>query len=224
MFLNTQYNVDIVACIDATRRMSDHIDKIKETVLSFHQMISDELECNGKEIKQCRVKIIAFRNLGIDDEPMLESRFFEVPEQYDDLKAFLDTIEAKGGTDGAANALEAIALALKSDWNPEDIKGRQVVLVFSNSSALPLDTEKNSCLEGLPRDLEQLSDWWHGVDNSCNSAYLSIKGRMAVFAPNKHPWLEMQAWGRYWQECSFYENDVDYDLQNSIHMIAVGAF
>ena len=196
-----EYYVDIVMCIDATGSMSPIIEEVKANAISLYQKFVDQMEENDKDVAQLRIKVIAFRDYGCDDEPMVESEFFNLPDQNDAFRSFVSSIEAKGGGDGPENALEAIALALKSDWTAEPgVKKRHAILVFSDAPALPLGERAGSAKypSGLPANLAQLGAWWEGTDPTFSSAYQPIAGRLVAFVPDAEPWTDMQAWNRFW--------------------------
>ena len=196
-----EYNVDIVMCIDGTRSMYPIIDEVKANALSIYQKFVDQMEENDKDVSQLRIKVIVFRDYGCDDEPMVESQFYTLPEQNDEFRSFVNSIEAKGGGDLPENSLEAIALALKSDWtSTPGVKKRHTILVFSDAAALPLGERAGSPLypAGMPTSLEQLGAWWHGSDQSLGSSYNPEYGRLVAFVPNAEPWTDMQVWNRYW--------------------------
>jgi hypothetical protein len=195
------YYVDIVMCIDATASMSPIINEVKANILSFYQRYIDSMEEEDKDIAQVRIKVIAFRDYGCPDaEPMEQSGFFVMPEQSDEFRAFIDSIEAKGGFGGPENALEAIAYALKSDWTTEGAKRRHIILVFSDAPALPLGARADSPFypSDMPADLPQPGAWWEGTDQTLSSTYQPSAGRLVAFVPVVSPWTEMQAWNRYW--------------------------
>ena len=201
--MNTQemeYFVDIVICMDATGSMGPIIKEVKSNALSFHQKFIDAMEDSGREVSQVRVKVIAFRDYGCDTEPMKESKFFTLPEQNEEFTAFVNSIEAMGGGDTPENALEALALALKSDWTTGGDKRRHVVLMMTDAPALPLGARADSASypAGMPKDLAQLGAWWEGTDQDFTGTYQASAGRLAVFAPNAEPWTDIQAWNRYW--------------------------
>ena len=60
--------------------------------------------------------MIAFRDYGVDSEPMLESKFFTLDGESGAFHEFVEGIEATGGGDEPESSLEALALAMKSDW------------------------------------------------------------------------------------------------------------
>lgn len=162
------YNVDIVMCIDATGSMFPIIDKVKENALSFYQRFVDAMEESDKTVEQLRIKVIAFRDYGCDDKPMEESEFFTLPKQNEEFRACVSGITACGGGDAPENALEAIALALKSKWTTVGTKRRHVILVFSDAAALPLGARASSdnYPSDLPKDLPQLGAWWERTDQT----------------------------------------------------------
>ena len=220
------YNVDIVMCIDATGSMAPIIEEVKANAISFYQKFIDAMEENDKEVEQLRIKVISFRDYGYDDEPMVESQFFALPDQNEEFMNFVNGIEAKGGGDGPENALEAIALALKSDWTTGGSRRRHAVLVFSDAPALPLGERASagSYPADMPADIAQLGSWWEGTDQTLTSTYQQKAGRLVAFVPNAEPWTELQAWNRYWPAFSPAGTGLpDVDIQSAIDLM-VGSF
>ena len=221
-----EYCVDIVMCIDATGSMAPIIDEVKKNAISFYEKFIESMEENDKEVETLRIKVIAFRDYGCDQDPMVESEFFKLPEQNDDFRRFVDNIEAKGGGDIPENALEAIALALKSDWTTDGSKRRHVILVFSDAPALPLGARAGSSgyPSGMPDDIAQLGAWWEATDQTLGSNYQAKAGRLVAFVPNAEPWTELQAWNRYWPAFSPAGTGLpDVDIQSAIDLV-VGSF
>ena len=194
------YNVDIVMCIDGTGSMAPIIEEVKANALSFYQKFVDAMEEADKSVDALRIKVITFRDYGVDSQPMEESEFFVLPDQNEAFRAHVAGITATGGGDGPENALEAVALALKSDWATSGTKRRHVILVFSDAPALPLGARASSASypSGMPADLAELGAWWEGTDQSLTSNYQPKAGRLVAFVPNAEPWSDLQAWNRYW--------------------------
>jgi len=218
-----EYNVDIVMCIDATGSMGDVIETVKANALTFHEQFQAVMEDADKMVDVTRVKVIVFRDYGRDgDGAMVESEFFTLPEQSADFSAFVNGIEARGGGDIPENALEAIALALKSDWTTAPGKKRHVVLMFTDAPALPLGARKEcpNYPADMPADLAALGAMWEGTDQDSVTSYSSNAGRLIVFAPNAEPWTEMQVWNRYWHTPSKGGTGLeDVDLQAAIDVL-----
>ena len=221
-----EYYVDIVMCIDATGSMAPIIDEVKSNAMSFYQKFLDSMEENEKEVAQLRIKVIAFRDYGCDAEPMKESQFFTLPDDNEAFKAFVSGIEAQGGGDAPENALEAIALALKSDWTTGGSKRRHAILVFSDAPALPLGARADSPSypAGMPKDIAQLGAWWECTDQSLGSTYQAKAGRLIAFVPNAEPWTDISAWNRYWPAFSPAGTGLeDFDIQSAIDLMG-GSF
>lgn len=221
-----EYNVDIVMCIDATGSMSPIIEEVKANAISFYEQFVNCMEEADKDVAQLRIKVIAFRDYGCDSEPMIQSEFFVLPDQNEDFRSFVDSIKATGGGDGPENALEAIALALKSDWTTGGSKRRHAVLVFSDAPALPLGARAGAASYpgGMPASLAELGAWWEGTDQSLDSPYQSKYGRLVAFVPNAEPWTELQAWNRYWPAFSKAGTGLgDVDIMQAIDLL-VGSF
>ena len=180
------YNVDIVMCIDGTGSMAPIIDKVKENALSFYQKFADAMDENDKSVEVLRVKVIVFRDYGCDSEPMKESEFFTLPDQNEQFRAFVNGITAMGGGDIPENALEALALALKSDWTTGGSKRRHAVLMFSDAPALALGerASQSGYPSGMPKNLAELGAWWEGTEQTMGSTYQAKEGRLVAFVPN----------------------------------------
>ena len=221
-----EYCVDIVMCIDATGSMAPIINEVKNNAMEFHKRFIEAMDENDKEVGELRIKVIVFRDYICDSEPMVESPFFTLPDQNADFKSFVSSIEACGGGDEPENALEAIALALKSKWTTSGSKRRHVVLVFSDASALELG-EREGCPNyptGLPKNIAQLGAWWEGTDQYLSSTYQAKAGRLVAFVPNKKPWTDLQAWNRYWPAFSPAGTGLsDVDIKAAIDLM-VGSF
>ena len=216
------YYADIVMCIDATSRMRPIIEEVKSNALSFCERFAEAMEEYGNRVLQLRVKVIAFRDYGCDAEPMTESRFFLLPDEEEALHAFVRGIRAEGGGNGAANALEAIALALRSDWTTGGYKRRHCIFVFSDSPALPLGARADSAQypSGMPKDLEELGRWRHGEEPGFHGSYQPRYGRLVAFVPNTEPWTSMQDWFCCWTVFSKAGTDSgDMDIQVSLDMM-----
>ena len=196
-----KYNLDYVFCIDGTKSMSSCIETVRDTVKMWIEQTRDTYEEIDKQISALRAKIIVFRDFAFHgDKAIEETPFFVFPEEKEALYAFLDSIETKGESPlHGSNALEAISLALKSDWTNAPDKRWHVIFVFSDKYAYPL-SKRAKCAnypKDMPKDLAELGYWWEGAEDF-GGTYQSKCGRMIVFAPNMEPWTEMQAWNRYW--------------------------
>ena len=153
---------------------------------------------------QIRAKVIVFRDYFCDGPyAMLESDFFLLPHQELEFHDFVSSIKAEGGGDEPENALEAIALAMKSDWveikNPQTEKARNIIIVFTDASAHPFEKSSDNISEYYPADMlksyDELCNAWCGDELSENEAKYKMNRtteRLVIFAPeHAYPWSQM---------------------------------
>ena len=200
--------VDLAFCIDVTQSMAPIIDTVKKLTLDLSEnLIVDMCEKTNRIIKQLRVKVIAFRDYYCDGpHAMEESKFFTFPEHKTEFYHFVESLEAKGGGVGPKSALEAMGLAMRSDWvkvsDPWFERARHIVFVFTNASAHPLEKSLNDATEYYPSDMlksySELYYAWHPtgypLDNSYINPYdMDMRAkRLVMFAPEDvYPWREI---------------------------------
>ncbi len=188
--LNRVYSVDIVFCIDATGSMEDVtgkskklINMVKENALHFHDDLSRRMAETGRSISQLRVRVIAFRDYLADgDQAMLVTNFFNLPQQAADFEACINSITTMGGGDEPEDGLEALAYAIRSDWNKRSWLSRHVIVVWSDAGTHPLGYARG-CEEypqGMPASMDELTEWWDEMPIR--------QKRMILFAPNEEGW------------------------------------
>ena len=197
--LNT-YNMDVVMCVDATGGMREFSYELKENIRFFSRKLAEEMEVRGCPLDLFRIKFFFFRDYGCDCEPMVESRFFSLPEEEDDMEAFVRDIVAEGGGDMPENALEALAHAMMSDWMSEGRRKRQIVLLFTDASAVPLG-ERKDCPGypiGMPESLEELRSWWEDPNVNQRVTHNPRQSYLFLYAPETEPWDEI---ARSWSRC-----------------------
>ena len=126
-------------------------------------------------------------------EPMKESQFFTMPADKENFQNFVNGIYADGGGDEPENGLEALSLAIKSDWAKTSDKQRQLIVVWTDASAHPLEKtgKPTSYPQGLPSDFNGLTDWWNGQDFVGASSK-----RLIIYAPDAYPWTDI---ANYWK-------------------------
>ena len=210
-----QYNVDIVLCIDATGSMTGIIDKVKMGALKFKDDLTRSMEEKGKSIHRLRVKVIPYRDYYCDgDKSMSESAFFVLPGEASEFASFVNGIKADGGGDEPENGLEAIALAMNSAWEKGD-KFRQIVVVWTDASAHPLEKNAGSKPSNYPTDIpknfDELTDLWEEQGGPMNA---SAK-RLIIYSPDAYPWTDIST---HWENTIHYASkagegmaEVDYE-------------
>lgn len=195
------WTVDVVLCIDATCSMKDTtgtnpgiIDMVKQNAINFLRDLSKKMEQYGRVIHQLRVRIVAFRDYMSDKEyAMMVTDFFNLPQQAAEFEECIHSIHADGGGDIPEDGLEALAYALRSDWNNETARGRNIVVLWTDADAHPLGFGSKSPYysKGMPRDLEELTEWWD------DPAIINQKRkRLLLFAPDTNNWKYIsENWG-----------------------------
>ncbi len=185
------YHVDIVLCIDATGSMSPIIDKVKENALKFYDDLSMQMKQKSKHIDKLRVKVIAFRDYYVDGHMAMQiSPFFNLPEEKADFQTFVSSIQADGGGDEPENGLEALALAIQSDWSKEGDKRRQIIVLWTDASTHPLEFKEDSKPQNypttqIPKNFDDLTDLWDG--QTMNRA----AKRLILYSPDAYAWTDI---------------------------------
>lgn len=125
-----KYNVDIVMCIDCTGSMGDLLDTVKNNALKFYPDLHARCDEKGKEISELRIRAIAFRDFAVDGSAAVEDTgFLNIPDCESEFKNFVSKLRPSGGGDEPENGLEALAMAIDSDWTTGGDKRRHVVVV-----------------------------------------------------------------------------------------------
>lgn len=201
------YKVDIVMCIDITGSMQDCIDIVKNRALQFWPDLKEALAAASKNVSDVRVKVIGFRDFEADGDGALEiSRYFNLSDQGssdpEDYKAFVNGLVADGGGDEPENSLEALALAIQSDWVQTGDKRRHVIVMFTDASAHKLEDANRSnpnYPENMPESFEDLTDVWmtpsSGQQGGTKTKLKQPAKRLIVFGPEVYPWPEIyESW------------------------------
>lgn len=184
-----KYNVDMVFCIDCTGSMGSIIDIVKNNALNFYRDVTDVMEKKHKHISQLRVRVIAFRDYLADGEgAMRVTDFFKLPQEADEFEKCVRSLTAEGGGDEPEDGLEALAYAIKSKWDEDGTKKRQVIVVWSDAPTHHIGYGKDSGYypKGMPEDIKELSSWWSGVQN-CSFIDNNAK-RLLLFVPEAPDW------------------------------------
>ena len=192
MSQGVKYAVDLVMCIDGTGSMGHLIEEVKSSALQFYDRLEAKMAEKQKNIDQLRAKVIVFRDYWADssDLVMQISDFYNLRTQASDFAEFVSKIYATGGGDEPENGLEALALALQSDWekSQEFSKQRYVVILYTDASAHSLEKESKPSYypQEIPNTFDDLTDYWHDMSVASK--------RLLLFAPDASPWNVMESW------------------------------
>lgn len=207
-------NVDIVFVIDATRSMQTTIDMVKESALTFQDKLYGFMDKAKRNIMNLRIKVIWFRDFYYDGNFAYdESKFFELPEEKQDFQDFVNGINEAGGGDDPESGLEALTMAMRSDFVQEGERRRHIIVLFTDAAAHPFEdfeqlkaeAAKKGCEptmypENMPKNIAEFYNAWEGNDMSqeaLGSDGETIKldktgRRLVLFAPNDYPWSDME--------------------------------
>ena len=208
------YAVDLALCIDCTGSMYGVLDNVKRNALSFANDLRETLGKQQKQIDQLRVRVIAYRDYYCDgDKSMKTTEFLNLPEEEDEFNSFVQGLEPDGGGDEPENGLEALAIAMNSDWTKEGKKQRHVTVVWTDASCHPLDVDKikpSNYPTDIPKNFDDLSDAWD------NQSLSKSTKRLVIFAPDAYPWTDIEnSWENTIQHTAKAGEglaDVDYDV------------
>jgi len=199
-------------CIDVTGSMQHLIDQVKRNALRFYEDLAKVMSHKQKTIDSLRVKVIAFRDFYVDGDRSLKvSPFYKLPDEAEAFATFVKGLKADGGGDAPETSLEALALALKSEWRDvtDTARGRQVVVMWTDTSSHPLEHQKDGkpavYPEGMPGDFNGITDWWEG------SGYvMPTAKRLLVYAPDVYPWKNI---AEHWSNTVHYPSQAGNGLE-----------
>ena len=186
------YAVDIVFCIDVTGSMTPILDAVKANALRFYDDVQTNLTDKGKNVDELRVRIIAFRDFAADPESALqESSFFALPDERTIFSAFVDSLVPEGGGDAPESGLEAVALAINSPWTSRGDRRRQIIVVWTDQPAHPLNFAvlPPDLASSVPTDFSALTDLWEDPQGPLGAS----SKRLILFAPDGPGWSDISA-------------------------------
>jgi hypothetical protein len=186
------YAVDIVFCVDVTGSMTPIIDQVKANALRFYDDVQTNLTDKGKNVDQLRVRVLAFRDFAADGSAgMQESPFFTLPAERAGFSDFVNGLIAEGGGDAPESGLEAVALAVNSQWTSTGDRRRQVIVVWTDAPAKALDTSTLPAdfSSRVPADFSALTDLWENEQGPMGSS----SKRLILFAPDGPGWSDISA-------------------------------
>jgi hypothetical protein len=193
--MNLGYAVDIVFVIDITGSMTPVLDEVKAGAMTFHDRLMATMAEKDKHVSSLRVRVVAYRDYY--DNPtdaLFHTPFFRLPEDGPHLHHYLSAVTAGGGGDEPESGLEALGVAMASDWERGMDRRRHVVVVFTDASAHPLEASHTRPVPGypthVPNTFDGLTDQWD--DPSGRLMEFSAK-RLLLYAPDLYPWNRISA-------------------------------
>lgn len=190
----TRYAVDIVLCIDITGSMQPIIQEVKEGAFSFHARLASTMHQREKRVDQMRIRVVAFRDfIDSPQDALHASPFFKVPHEVHKFEKFVSSLSAGGGGDVPESGLEALSVAIDSDWQRNLTRQRHVIVMFTDAPAHPLGgllRQSDGYPEGIPSSFEELGERW-GAEGDPKSRMDEAAKRLILFCPEASPWEEI---------------------------------
>ncbi|MDE5750717.1 MAG: hypothetical protein K2H87_08135, partial [Duncaniella sp.] len=113
--------------------MGDLLDTVKKNALKFYPDLKSRCDDKGKEISDLRIRVIGFRDFGYDKEnAIVDSGFLSIPDQEEEFKSLVNSFVPSGGGPEPESGLEALAMAINSDWTKGGDRRRHVIVVWSD--------------------------------------------------------------------------------------------
>ena len=186
------YAVDIVFCIDVSGSMTPILDAVKSHALGFYDDVQTNLTAKGKNVSQLRVRVVGFRDIVADGEAGLEeSPFYTLPTERTGFSEFVNGLVPQGGGDAPESGLEAVALSINSPWTTTGDRRRQVIVVWTDQPAHPLDPSvvPADLSSRIPADFSALTDVWEDEQGVMGSS----SKRLILFAPDGPGWSDISS-------------------------------
>ncbi|MBQ9695232.1 MAG: VWA domain-containing protein [Oscillospiraceae bacterium] len=205
--VDMKYNVDIVFVVDATGSMGNLINTIKKMIPDFYRETVRSLAEKNKHVDVLRVKVIFFRDfLEYQKDrcaPLMETDFYILSDRYNDqsgqLSRSIASIEAIGGGDIPEDGLEALAVAMQSDWcKPMDNhKRRHIIVLFTDAPTHEIGYGRACELypKDMPADFGELTYMWGNPVRHPGTMEYQAK-RLILFAPEMDKLPEDDGWKR----------------------------
>jgi hypothetical protein len=185
--------VDLALVIDSTGSMGDLIDTVKTHALDAERQLRTALQRDQQPLDSLRARVIAFRDLYCDASPFETTPFLDLPAEAQRFRDTVAGIVATGGGDEPESGLEALALALRSQWGGRQGERRRgVIVLWTDASAHPLERRGQAGTgetASLPASFEELTSLWREMADPMGGGLR----RLILFTPPVEPWLTIAA-------------------------------
>lgn len=203
-------NIDIVLCIDGSSSIGNFIHYFQNNLSIFYSFLKNKYENKGVIVSHVRIKLICFRNFGLDREKSLfYTKFYNLPKEQSEIDKKILSIIPQGGSPNGNSGLEALAMAISSEWHSNSPKSRQIIILFSDTIPQELgEVNLDKPQYPLPKlkNFEELTDWWE--DKDLDKIGQRSK-KLILFAPDRGYWAEI---GYNWTNAIHF-TDVKYPFE-----------
>jgi len=176
--------------------MQPFIKSVKSFILKFPDDLINKLSAKRKTADQIRVRVVAFGDCKADTNALNASPFYTVlpAEQNSEFDYFVGALRAHGGGE-PKSGLEALSVAMCSDWVLDGDHQRHIVVVFTDGSAHPLENRVGKIpaafASQIPASIDELTDGWEGGGQGAGGFATTIgqrARRLVLLAPEIYPW------------------------------------
>jgi len=189
-----QISYDIVLCVDCTGSMGHVLDLLKDKSAVLAADIVSKGARKGIDVAEIRLRVIAFRDYRYDgSKAMLTTGFLTLPAQNTEFSSFISKLHSSGGGDEPESGLEALNIAMSSDWKTDGGKRRHVIVVLTDASAHRLEDRVGERIStfyprSLAKNFDELTDLWEG-----NGKLFPVSSwrRLLLFCPDVYPWIDV---------------------------------
>ena len=198
-------NVDIVLCIDGTGSMGSTLGAVKSSSKTIYTQLKDKCREHGKLIEKMRLRIVYFGDFEVDGKDALKtSRFFTMPGEEREYKTAVNNLELCGGGDTPESGLEALAVAMDSEWAVVPGRYRRLITLWSDAPAHPINTVGLSnplYPRGIPKTDAELKSKWESISMDSSGERIT---RLLLVTPSETPWKSIK---KNWNGVSLKEYD-----------------
>jgi len=180
--------------------MGRHLDGVREIVLRLVRETPTKMSYKDKQVARQRARVVTFGDLSANPKALQATDFVDVgPDVYESkFDKYLNAVTVGGRLRGRPqSALEALSVAVRSDWTHEGDWQRHIIVMFTDSGAHKLESRMGEIpiafRDQVPASLDELTQRWDGD----KAGRLKKSARLlVVFAPDAYPWnVIADTWG-----------------------------
>lgn len=188
-------SADIVLVIDTIKSMRPIIKKLQQ-VGSWRSAFKRQSNCRIEEYQKYRFKVIWFRDFHFSNQNVYgESEFFDIINGESEFIDYFNKLENGGKAGSVSFGLEALYIAMNSDFNKKANKVRHIIVLLTDKSAHPLEHQNRNLftnnLSYMPKSYEDFYNEWepHAYPLGGLEPKLDIREkRLFLVTPLVYPW------------------------------------
>lgn len=200
----TKY-ISIVFAVSASVYMKPFWQHLAANVSRSQAYLRDAMPGSTWQDAEIRMRFIAFRDMYMYTDPFVSSPFCHLPREAGELERFARDLTYRGLGRYKSSGLEALFLAMHSDWAWNDNAVKHVIVLVADTLPYELrsplrsfDKRYESVLNGLisnhdlpvPENLEEFRMCWlNGVGTMDN-----WNNFLLLYVPECAEWQEIATW------------------------------